>query len=53
MPVVDYYRKQGKVIDIDSSKSIDDVYADISGALDGLTRRKSISLEQSGRGSLP
>ncbi|GAA5824576.1 hypothetical protein JCM11251_000482 [Rhodosporidiobolus azoricus] len=29
MPVVDYYRKQGKVVDIDSSKSIEDVYADI------------------------
>ncbi|GAA5879494.1 hypothetical protein JCM1840_003427 [Sporobolomyces johnsonii] len=29
MPVVDYYRKQGKVVDIDSSKPIDDVYADI------------------------
>ncbi|GAA5936449.1 hypothetical protein JCM10213_000322 [Rhodosporidiobolus nylandii] len=29
MPVVDYYRKQGKVVDIDSSKSIDEVYEDI------------------------
>ncbi|GAA5852876.1 hypothetical protein JCM8547_004716 [Rhodosporidiobolus lusitaniae] len=29
MPVVEYYRKQGKVVDIDSSKSIEDVYADI------------------------
>lgn len=29
MPVVDYYRKQGKVVDIDSSKSIDAVFADI------------------------
>ncbi|GAA5979079.1 hypothetical protein JCM11641_004966 [Rhodosporidiobolus odoratus] len=29
MPVVDYYRGQGKVVDIDSSKSIEDVYADI------------------------
>ncbi|BGO92220.1 hypothetical protein NBRC10512_000952 [Rhodotorula toruloides] len=29
MPVVDYYRKQAKVVDIDSSKSIEEVYADI------------------------
>ncbi|GAA5988265.1 hypothetical protein JCM10908_002139 [Rhodotorula pacifica] len=29
MPVVDYYRSQGKVVDIDSSKSIDAVFADI------------------------
>lgn len=29
MPVVDYYRKQGKVVDIDSAKSIDEVYEDI------------------------
>ncbi|KAK4051427.1 bifunctional uridylate/adenylate kinase [Microbotryomycetes sp. JL201] len=29
MPVVDYYREMGKVVDIDSSKSIPDVYADI------------------------
>ncbi|KAK9894210.1 UMP-CMP kinase [Cystobasidium minutum MCA 4210] len=45
MPVVDHYRKEGKVVDIDSSKSIDAVYEDISGALDRLARRKSISLE--------
>lgn len=29
MPVVDYYRKQGKVVDIDSSKTIDQVYEEI------------------------
>lgn len=29
MPVVDYYRAQGKVVDIDSSKSVEAVYADI------------------------
>ncbi|GAA5936546.1 bifunctional uridylate/adenylate kinase [Sporobolomyces koalae] len=29
MPVVDYYRKQGKVVDIDSSKTIEEVYAEI------------------------
>lgn len=45
MPVVDYYRKLGKVIDINSSKSIDEVYSDISVALDSLQRRKSMSLE--------
>jgi len=45
MPVVDYYRKLGKVIDVNSSKSIDAVYHDISVALDSLQRRKSLSLE--------
>lgn len=70
MPVVDYYRKEGKVVDvgrnlwlnktwpykkltlgclfvdqIDSSKTVEAVYADISAALDGLARRKSLSLE--------
>ncbi|GAA6006546.1 bifunctional uridylate/adenylate kinase [Rhodotorula paludigena] len=34
MPVVDYYRKQGKVVDIDSAKSIEDVYADIKSAIE-------------------
>lgn len=29
MPVVDYYRKQGKVVDIDSSKPIETVYEEI------------------------
>lgn len=29
MPVVDYYRKQGKVVDIDSSKTIEQVYEEI------------------------
>ncbi|GAA5903727.1 bifunctional uridylate/adenylate kinase [Sporobolomyces salmoneus] len=29
MPVVEYYRKQGKVVDIDSSKTIDQVYEEI------------------------
>ncbi|GAA6063745.1 hypothetical protein JCM10212_005703, partial [Sporobolomyces blumeae] len=29
MPVVDYYRQKGKVVDIDSSKPIEAVYADI------------------------
>ncbi|POY71018.1 putative UMP/CMP kinase [Rhodotorula taiwanensis] len=29
MPVVDYYRQQGKVVDIDSSKTIEEVTADI------------------------
>ncbi|KAK4699478.1 UMP-CMP kinase, partial [Phenoliferia sp. Uapishka_3] len=29
MPVVEYYKKQNKVIEIDSSKSVDDVHADI------------------------
>lgn len=33
MPVVDYYRTMDKVVDIDSSQSIDDVYAVISKAL--------------------
>lgn len=33
-------------IQINSSKSIDDVYADISSAIDKLQRRKSLSLEQ-------
>lgn len=53
MPVVNYYRQEGKVIDIDSSKTIEEVYSDISQALDKMTRRKSLSLEQSGRGPLP
>ncbi|KAL7005036.1 bifunctional uridylate/adenylate kinase [Cystobasidiomycetes sp. EMM_F5] len=46
MPVVDYYRKEGKVIDIDSSKSIEDVYSDISTAVNQLHRRKSLSLSR-------
>ncbi|GAA5880194.1 hypothetical protein JCM3774_006082 [Rhodotorula dairenensis] len=33
MPVVDYYRQQGKVVDIDSSKSVDAVFADIEDGL--------------------
>jgi len=45
MPVVEHYRKEGKVIDINSSKSIDAVYAEISSAIDSLQRRKSMSLE--------
>jgi len=34
MPVVDYYRASGKVVDIDSGKTIDEVYADIVNGLE-------------------
>ncbi|CEQ42251.1 SPOSA6832_04054, partial [Sporobolomyces salmonicolor] len=40
MPVVDYYRQQGKVVDIDSSKSIDDVYADIAARIEPVLASK-------------
>ncbi|GAA6034621.1 hypothetical protein JCM8097_005427 [Rhodosporidiobolus ruineniae] len=40
MPVVDYYRKQGKVVDIDSSKSIEDVYADIQKGIEPVLASK-------------
>ena len=34
MPVVDYYRKDGKVVEIDSSPPADEVYSQVKAALD-------------------
>ncbi|SNX86264.1 related to URA6 - uridine-monophosphate kinase [Melanopsichium pennsylvanicum] len=34
MPVVDYYRKQDRVVEVDSIKSVDEVYAEIKTAMD-------------------
>lgn len=34
-----------RVLQVNSSKSIDEVYQDISAALDSLHRRKSLSIE--------
>ncbi|PWZ01199.1 UMP-CMP kinase, partial [Testicularia cyperi] len=34
MPVVDYYRQQDRVVEVDSIKSVDDVYAEIRAAMD-------------------
>jgi len=34
MPVVDYYEKQGKVVKVDASKSIDEVYQEVKKKLD-------------------
>ncbi|KAK4057165.1 bifunctional uridylate/adenylate kinase [Microbotryomycetes sp. JL221] len=41
MPVVDYYKQMGKVVDIDSSKSISDVYADIVKGLSPVLGKKA------------
>ncbi|KAM0789194.1 bifunctional uridylate/adenylate kinase [Microbotryomycetes sp. NB124-2] len=40
MPVVDYYREMGKVVDIDSSKAIPDVYSDIVKGLSPVLSQK-------------
>jgi hypothetical protein len=34
MPVVDYYRKSNKVVEIDSSASVEEVYAKVRSAVD-------------------
>lgn len=34
MPVVEYYRKQDRVVEVDSIKSVDEVYAEIKTAMD-------------------
>ncbi|KAJ9474736.1 Uridylate kinase [Pseudozyma hubeiensis] len=34
MPVVDYYRKQDRVVEVDSIKTVDQVYAEIKEAMD-------------------
>ncbi|GAK68366.1 cytidylate kinase [Moesziomyces antarcticus] len=34
MPVVDYYRKQDRVVEVDSIKPVDEVYAEIKQAMD-------------------
>lgn len=34
MPVVEHYKKEGKVVEVDSTKSIDDVFKDILAAID-------------------
>ena len=34
MPVVEYYRKQNRVVEVDSIKPVDDVYAQIKEAMD-------------------
>ena len=34
-PLVDYYRKTGKLVDVDGNKTIDEVFADVVGILDG------------------
>ncbi|KAL9932224.1 hypothetical protein V8E36_008996 [Tilletia maclaganii] len=34
MPVVDYYKKKGKVVEVDSTKSKDEVYAQIKAAVE-------------------
>ena len=34
MPVVDYYRKSNKVVEIDSSPSVAEVYAQVRAAVD-------------------
>lgn len=33
MPVVDYYRGKNKVIEVDSTQSIQDVYAAVTGPI--------------------
>jgi UMP-CMP kinase len=43
MPVVEYYRKQKKVIEVDSSRSIDEVDSAIRTALDPLLADKDRS----------
>ncbi|MGN1041910.1 MAG: adenylate kinase [Christensenellales bacterium] len=34
-PLVDYYRQTGKLVDVDGNKTIDEVFADVVGILDG------------------
>ena len=34
MPVVEYYRKQDRVVEVDSIKPVDEVYAEIKEAMD-------------------
>jgi len=34
MPVIDFYRKQGKVVEVDASKSIQEVYVDVKKTVD-------------------
>lgn len=37
LPLIDYYRKKGKLVEIDGSGKIDDVYAEIRKALESVT----------------
>jgi len=41
MPVVDYYRKQNKVVEVDSTKTVEEVYADVRKAVDDRFADKS------------
>ena len=41
MPVVDYYREQDRVVDIDSSPSVDEVYANVRLAVEDRLSRAS------------
>lgn len=40
MPVVDYYRERNKVVEIDSSPSIDEVYAVVKREMDARLPKK-------------
>lgn len=40
MPVVDYYRERNKVVEIDSSRSIDEVYAVVKREMDARLPKK-------------
>ncbi|AAW43998.1 UMP-CMP kinase, putative [Cryptococcus deneoformans JEC21] len=45
LPVVDYYRERNKVVEIDSSPSIDEVYAVVKGEMDARLPKKGPAYE--------